>query len=80
MDIQIDEDVKAQATKCTTSLGCQNDKDYELCRIIRPTNGSGGIFIECQEEKHCNYKSTFGYSLHFCSCPVRKEIYKKYGI
>ncbi|MBI5674488.1 MAG: hypothetical protein HZC48_01505 [Nitrospirae bacterium] len=80
MDIEISEDLTVQAVKCATSLGCIKDKDYELCRVVRSANGGGVIFIECKETKHCNYKNPFGYSLSFCSCPVRKEIYKKYKI
>lgn len=78
IDIKIDEDLKGQATKCSTSLRCLNDRDYELCRVDRSENGGGVLFIECKETKHCNYKNIFGYSLYFCTCPVRKEIYKKY--
>jgi hypothetical protein len=80
INIEIDEDVIAKADKCTSLLGCLNNKDYQLCKVVPPTNGNGVVFIECREKRYCNYKNIFGYSLVFCSCPVRKEIYRKYGI
>lgn len=80
MAIEIDEDLKAKAIKCAASLACLNGNGHKLCRVDRRTNGGGVIFVECKETKHCDYKNAFGYSLHFCSCPVRKEIYRKYSI
>lgn len=79
MNFNIDKDVIAQASKCRTSLACLNDKGYKVCKVDRAVNGGGIIFVECQETRNCDYKNSYGYSLYFCNCPVRKEIYKKYG-
>ena len=35
-------------------------------------------FIECDNEVYCTYQKTYGNS-KYCECPVRKEIFDKFG-
>jgi len=79
LDITIDEDLKVQASKCESSVGCLNGNGHKLCNVVCSC-GDQVLFIEFQKKRRCNYKSSFGFSSYLCNCPVRKEIYKKYGV
>jgi hypothetical protein len=36
------------------------------------------LLIDCAEDKSCPYKQDFDGG-HVCTCPVRKEIFSRYG-
>jgi hypothetical protein len=76
-DIEIDEDIKKNTTKCKKDFKCLRDNNYELCKVIESVRDNV-LFIECLEMQPCSYKTVFGYSSYICSCPTRKEIYRRY--
>lgn len=65
------------ATLCRKGHCCQNQRVY--CWPAHPIDGENFYFIGSGESDDCPYKSSYG-SLYTCSCPMRKQIYKRYKI
>ena len=81
MKVEIDEHVINNTIKCLWDYAClsnNNDNNHKICEINNKEY-SGVVFIKYREEiKECNYSERFGSSSYLCTCPVRKEIYRKY--
>ena len=72
-------DEAKQSTKyCPKNFACLNGNP-DLCKVEQCL-GKEVLFVTCLQQGHCPYKIPFGFNGHICACPVRKEIYKKYGI
>ena len=78
-DIEIEEDIKKSTTKCEKKLSCLSGKNHKLCNAIGSV-GTKIVCIDCFEGKRCNYREPYGLSSYVCSCPIRKELYRKYKI
>lgn len=57
--------------------GCKNDPEG-MCRITSAVSANL-IFVANKKYNHCPYFVPFGYS-GFCKWPIRKQIYKNYGL
>jgi hypothetical protein len=76
---KIPEEVRQCATECTKEHACLMNEKHELCPVVK--NIEGKIhFIQCIEERPCKYKNHIGDSIYTCTCPVRKDIFNKYGV
>lgn len=78
MRYKIDDSIVKRATKCGKDNACLKDVKYPLCSVKQRIEYSDIIFICSDELNLCNFKFPFG-SGYICSCPVRIEIYKRYG-
>lgn len=76
--VTIDEEVKNCTTKCEKDFACINNNSHELCPVDHFYNDKV-LFIKCLSKGYCSYRTSFGYASFICSCPMRKEIYKKYN-
>ncbi len=77
-DIQIDEEVLKNTTKCKKNFSCLSDIRNNLCKV--ELNIDNKIhFVKCMSSEPCNYRISFGYSF-VCICPVRKELFNRYNI
>ncbi len=84
MLFQISDEARRQATECASALLClagskspMCGEKSPICHVDRAIEGFG-LFV--RTTKHaCPYKISFGYS-YICRCPVRYEIYERYGI
>ena len=77
MKIELDANILSQTTECTRDFACLTDPG-QLCRVENCVNNKVH-FIQCRNDVKCNYQISFGYSF-ICSCPIRKEIYNRYGL
>jgi hypothetical protein len=77
--IKIDEYIKENARRCEKNYACLSNENHKLCKVEH-TVGNDLFFIECIERDKCTYRVGFGYSSYLCTCPIRKEIYRKYKI
>ena len=77
--IEIDENIKKQTIKCEKDFACLSSKTHKLCEVTHLVHEKI-VFIECQDNKQCSYKSFFGFNSYICNCPIRREIYRKYKI
>jgi hypothetical protein len=76
MPRQVSDEILAK-TKCPSSFKCLNDENLKICTADMCLNG----ICLLKEASHniCTYRLGFGYS-YICVCPVRAELYKRYGI
>ena len=78
MKFIISEETKKATTKCKTGYSCLNRGKANICKVEDCLDGKFH-FIKRPWENDCTYQISFGFST-CCDCPIRKEIYKKYGI
>lgn len=76
MAIDVSEEARERADKCPRALACLSDQESPRCTVRSSVRGV--LFVESATPAHCPYRMSFGYS-HICSCPVRWEIYDRYG-
>ena len=67
-----------ETTHCEKGFSCLTKDGYYLCSVDNCVLDTI-YFIKCMSDNPCSYKDRFGFG-HFCSCPVRKELYDKYRI
>lgn len=72
-----DDFIKA-AIRCKKNHSCLSGDKDNVCKV-EMSIGEKIHFIKCKNEDICNYRIPFGYSF-VCTCPVRKELYNRYGI
>lgn len=82
-DLQFDiaKHIVTSASKCRWDYACltnSNLKNHKICDV-ESSSGYNVLFIDHKQEKlNCKYRIRFGHSSYLCTCPVRREIYKKY--
>jgi hypothetical protein len=76
-DIEIGDDIKKSTTKCEINYACLSERNHEFCPIIS-TVGKKMLCLDCTSGRRCNYRVRYGVSAFLCTCPVRREIYRKY--
>jgi len=79
MPIKIDEDIQRQTTKCTKDFGCLSNEGHELCKVISSI-ASKVVLTDCADRLPCAYCIRFGTSLAVCTCPVRNELFNRFGM
>lgn len=73
--VEIDQEV-IDSTECDKGFTCLG-QDPLYCTVYN-TLGYGLLKLECQLNLDCRHKRTYG-AIHACNCPVRYEIFNKYG-
>lgn len=77
-EIKISEDIIKNTKKCTKKYSCISGTRTEICKV--ELNIEDKIhFVKCLSHESCPYRISFGYS-YVCICPVRKELFNRYGI
>ena len=70
--------IAAEADKCRENSGCINNPEFEICKPSYRQGKRVGVLV-CGQKPKCPYSSRLG-SDYVCTCPVRQEIFKKYGV
>ena len=78
MNIEINEDILKNTTKCKNNFSCLNGEKEFLCEV-RSSAGYNSLIINPKSNRDCAYLNPFGSSF-FCFCPTRSEIYRRYGV
>ena len=78
MEIRISDAVIRQTTKCEKGFSCLAGNLECLCKA-RKYVADEVLLIENGRGEKCVYLRSLGRS-EMCLCPVRKEIYKLYGV
>ena len=68
-----------QATKCINYFDCLSMKTRRICKVEPLPDSDQLVCAGKPEEVMCKYRKPFRH-VHVCSCPVRKELYNRYGI
>jgi hypothetical protein len=79
MSIKVSQNTIAQATKCQSNYSCLSGTAPDVCKVEQAFGGGLVLFVKKDTSYFCPYSGRFGMS-PVCSCPVRKEIYQRYGI
>ena len=80
MTYEIDESIAKRAFLCPRDQVCLTGKGGLYCRVevlMRGTDEEVPL-VDCLKEVKCPYLKSFG-STFICGCPVRREIFKRYG-
>jgi hypothetical protein len=77
MVFYIQNDIIDEASKCEANQACLARNKDVVCKIIS-TIGEDTLICSGQNDK-CPYQELMDARLK-CTCPVRKEIYKKYDV
>lgn len=74
----ISEEAIKATTKCTKGMSCLTKGRKDLCKVDHRV-GDKVYFIKCLCKDACSYKYPFGLG-HYCTCPIRGELFDKYRI
>jgi hypothetical protein len=77
MIVGIDESTIKSTTDCEKGMQCLNGVKEPLCEVAYSVMDEA-FFVHCLNNKRCSYRISFGYKL-LCTCPIRKEIFKRYN-
>jgi hypothetical protein len=66
-----------EAKKCSKHHACLTDEAYQLCGIKLSSEHHARLV--CGRGADCPYSSSLGNKV-VCTCPVRHEIFRKYGV
>ena len=75
---KVDKKTVNETLHCEKNFACIKIDKHVCCKVENCINKEVH-FITSIDNNNCNYKISFGNS-YFCTCPVRKEIFNKYGI
>jgi hypothetical protein len=77
MAMKVSEEARQRTDKCPREFACLSSGKNPRCAVRSSVRGV--LFVEKTAPYHCPYAMSFGYS-YICSCPIRWEIYDRYGI
>ncbi len=78
MKLQVAENVIQNTTRCRNDFICLSGDGECLCEL-KYCYSDKFYFVKPGKKSLCSYKIAYLNST-FCSCPTRKEIYKRYSI
>ena len=76
MELEVSEEIRQRTDKCWRGFACLSGMKDGICAVREQVGDV--IFVEKIKQAYCPYDVTFGYS-HICSCPVRRELFERYG-
>lgn len=65
------------AAACPHKYACLSAKTRHVCKVVDTTRIS--VFVK-SDGRPCPFRHSFGVSHKLCTCPVRYELYARYGI
>jgi len=77
MTRDVSQEARQKVDKCRQGLACLSKRESPRCPVRSTVRGV--LFVKNIAADHCPYGMSFGYS-HICTCPVRWEIYDRYGV
>ena len=80
MSYEIDDDTVKRALKCPKEHVCLRGEKGLHCKPSDVMSGASAdaALIQCPEDDACPYCQSFG-GTSICQCPVRIEIFRRYG-
>jgi hypothetical protein len=80
MRYDIDDETIKRAVRCEKDYACLLGEEGLHCRPSDVMSGASAdiSLIQCPEDEACVYCQSFG-STSICECPVRTEIFRRYG-
>jgi hypothetical protein len=78
MKIEIDDKIVGKVKRCKKEFGCLKNEKHACCAVVGCIK-KNVHFIKNSDDQNCSFNVAFGH-LFMCTCPIRKEIFNKYGI
>lgn len=80
MKHEIEDNIVRLTDKCQRNHVCLTGEGGLYCKVAVLMRGRDEEIplLDCPEEIECPYCQSFGES-YICNCPVRKEVFKRYG-
>jgi uncharacterized pyridoxamine 5'-phosphate oxidase family protein len=78
MEQEIDQNIIKGAGQCHNAFCCLSAATRKVCKI-RLCMEDKLYFVDKAADKKCRYIKESG-KAYICSCPARKELYRKWGI
>lgn len=78
MEIEIDEATLAKAKYCKKAFACL-DHPRDICYPVTRVHLDQVYYVRYMHDYYCQYEDPIG-EYSSCSCPVRKEIYRRYDM
>jgi hypothetical protein len=75
---EIDYKTVMAATHCTKGKRCLQQRVAAVCGQVHHCVMDKLLLVDCPDDKPCPYRHNIDHG-HACSCPVRKEIFLRYG-
>jgi hypothetical protein len=75
---EVEEELLAKADKCAYQRNCLSQSQEKMCKP-QFLLANDTMFVQKKDGADCQYYLTYGFS-GICRCPVRKFLYKRYGI
>lgn len=72
---KVSQETLKKTTKCHNNLACLTGQGERPCEIEYDVDGLL-LFVDYNNRMTCQYVLHFGYS-YICTCPTRKELFKK---
>jgi hypothetical protein len=79
MSITISPNVLKETTSCVYNFRCMSGELHRLCPGDRFQGSGEVLFVLSGNGDSCPYHIELSESV-VCACPVRKELYKRYGV
>jgi hypothetical protein len=79
MNLKFPDEISKRATECPKNHSCLSNQEGGRCRVDYSMEGVPFLMLKKSSDEHCPYSFDFGNS-YFCTCPVRRELYKRYSI
>lgn len=80
MKIELNEDVINRTTHCDHDFLCLSD-EWKQCGVVKTLIAGKLLYVQLDsaQPRTCSYMVSFGDG-YYCTCPIRVEIYKQFGI
>jgi len=76
MVLKIDDSTIKSTTNCEKGMQCLHGVTEKLCKVNNSVMNEV-FFVSCLNKQKCSYRISFGYKF-MCTCPIRKEIFRRY--
>ena len=77
MRVEIDDLIVKTATQCEKNFACLECEEQVYCAVEQCLMHRI-LFVKCVQDLSCPYKGMMD-RVPVCNCPVRKEIFRRYG-
>jgi hypothetical protein len=79
MDLKLTDEILKQASNCPKNHRCLSNQQDGRCRVYYSIEEIPFLMIKNQRDEYCPYTFVYG-EKRFCTCPVKIELYHRYGI
>lgn len=72
-------EVTTNAKECQHPMVCLSKGPSVCCPVVSRISDDF-VFVKAESTLVCPYRTRFGFSSHVCGCPVRNELFHRFGL